>query len=71
MIHAEEIIKTRRKLEQLYVFHTGQSAARVGESLERDFFMTADEALEFGIVDEVLTSRKEMHEDHEPVAAEG
>jgi ATP-dependent Clp protease protease subunit len=70
MIHAEEIIKTRRKLEQLYGFHTGQDSALVAKSLERDFFMTAEEAMRFGIVDAVLTSRKDTKNDgNEPDAS--
>uniref|UniRef100_A0A061QRA7 ATP-dependent Clp protease proteolytic subunit n=1 Tax=Tetraselmis sp. GSL018 TaxID=582737 RepID=A0A061QRA7_9CHLO len=58
VIHAEEILKLRRRLEELYVKHTGQEPKRIGDSLERDYFMSADEAKEFGIVDAVIESRE-------------
>ncbi|PSC73393.1 ATP-dependent Clp protease proteolytic subunit [Micractinium conductrix] len=56
-IAAKEILKMRELLNGLYVKHTGQDAARVEEVLERDFFMSAPEAKDFGIVDEVIAQR--------------
>lgn len=56
-IQAEEILKTRDRLNQLYVTHTGQLVATVEARLERDHFLTAAEAKAFGLVDEVLTKR--------------
>jgi ATP-dependent Clp protease protease subunit len=47
----------RARLNGLYVRHTGQALARIEETLERDFFMAADEARTFGIVDEVVERR--------------
>lgn len=56
-IHAEEILKMRRRLESIYASHIGQDTKVIAERLERDYFMTADEAKDFGIVDEVLHHR--------------
>jgi len=56
-IHAKEIIKTRAKLNQLLVKHTKQSIAKIRRDTERDYFMDADEALAYGLVDEVLKTR--------------
>ena len=56
-IHAREIIKTRTRLNELYVHHTGQTMATVEEGMERDNFMTPDEAKSFGLIDEVVAQR--------------
>jgi len=56
-IHAEEILKMRKRLESIYASHIGKDAKEIGERLERDYFMTAEEAKDFGIVDEVLQHR--------------
>ncbi len=55
--HAEDIIKTKKRLNEIYVEHTGQDYEMIEKTLDRDYFMTAEEAKEFGIIDEVLTSR--------------
>jgi len=55
--HAEEIAKIKHRLNQIYVHHTRQSLEAVEEALDRDNFMSAKEALEFGIVDEILEHR--------------
>ncbi len=55
--HAEEIAKIKHRLNQIYVQHTGQSLENVEQALDRDNFMSAEEALEFGIVDEILDHR--------------
>ncbi|MDP2620014.1 MAG: ATP-dependent Clp protease proteolytic subunit [Hyphomicrobiales bacterium] len=57
--HAEDIIKMKRRLNEIYVAHTGQSYEKIEETLDRDYFMTATEAKEFGIVDEVISERGE------------
>jgi len=57
MLHAQEILSMKKRLNDIYVKHTGQSLDAVEEALERDNFMTADRAKEFGIVDEVITDR--------------
>ncbi len=56
-IHAREILNVRQRLNQIYVKHTGQKLDVVEDAMERDRFMDADEALTFGIVDEVVTQR--------------
>ena len=55
--HAEDIIKTKRRLNELYAKHTGQPVEVVEETLDRDFFMTAEQAKEYRIVDEVISSK--------------
>lgn len=55
--HAEEIIEMKRRLNQIYVKHTGQTFETVERKLDRDSFMTAEEAREFGIVDKVFERR--------------
>ncbi|GAS85479.1 ATP-dependent Clp endopeptidase, proteolytic subunit ClpP [Paenibacillus amylolyticus] len=54
-IHAEWIIKTRQKLNQIYVDRTGQSLEKIERDTDRDFFMSADEAKTYGIIDQVLS----------------
>jgi len=59
--HAEDIIATKRRLNEIYVKHTGQPYERVEKTLDRDHFMTAEEAKAFGIVDRVY-ERRELQE---------
>jgi ATP-dependent Clp protease protease subunit len=54
-IHARDIIATRRTLAQLYAERTGQPEERILRDLERDFYMTAQEAMEYGLIDQVLS----------------
>ena len=56
--HAEDIIATKRRLNEIYVRHTGQPYERVEKTLDRDHFMTAEEARQFGIVDRVYEKRE-------------
>ena len=56
--HAEDIIATKRRLNEIYVKHTGQPYERVEKTLDRDHFMTAEEAQTFGIVDRVYERRE-------------
>lgn len=58
-IQAREILKVRARLNDLYVHHTGQSLDVIERSMERDNFMTADEAKEFGLIDDVVAKRPE------------
>ena len=58
--HAEDIIKMKRRLNEVYVKHTGQPYEMIEKTLDRDYFMTADQAKEFGIIDRVLTKRDEV-----------
>ena len=57
--HAEDIIKMKRRLNEIYVKHTGQTYESIERTLDRDYFMTAEQAREFGIIDKVLTRREE------------
>ena len=56
--HAEDIIKTKRRLNELYAKHTGRTVQEVEETLDRDYFMTADEAKAWGLVDHVWEKRE-------------
>ena len=57
--HAEDIIKMKRRLNEVYVRHTGKDYDTIERTLDRDYFMTAEQAREFGIIDKVLTRREE------------
>ncbi len=56
-IQAREILKTRQRLNEIYVRHTGQPIDQIESKLERDTYMTAEEARDFGIVDQVVEQR--------------
>lgn len=56
--HAEDILKMKRRLNEVYVRHTGQDYDTIERTLDRDYFMSAEEARAFGIVDEVISKRK-------------
>src|SRR5687767_5674598 len=56
-IHAREILRTRDKLNELLVKHTGQPIDRIKNDTERDYFMSAMESKEYGIIDEVLAQK--------------
>ncbi|TGV59053.1 ATP-dependent Clp protease proteolytic subunit, partial [Mesorhizobium sp. M2D.F.Ca.ET.160.01.1.1] len=56
--HAQDIIKLKRRLNEVYVKHTGKSYDEIERTLDRDHFMTADEAREFGLIDKVITTRE-------------
>jgi ATP-dependent Clp protease protease subunit len=57
--HAEDIIKIKRRLNEIYVRHTGQNYETIERSLDRDYFLSAEQAREFGIVDKVIDKRPE------------
>lgn len=57
-IHAREVLELRRRTEQIYARHTGQSIERLHDDMERDRFFSASEAVEYGLVDSVITSRE-------------
>jgi len=61
--HAQDIIKLKRRLNEIYVSHTGRDYDTVERTLDRDHFMTASEAKEFGIVDDVISTREAMEAD--------
>ena len=56
-IHAREIIDIRRRLDEIIAHHTGQEIDRVKQDTERDYFMSAEEAVEYSIVDRVIENR--------------
>ena len=62
-IVAENILKTKKKLNEILAANTGQTVEKVTEDTDRDNFMSAEEALEYGLVDEIITSRKDTEED--------
>ncbi|WP_430912074.1 ATP-dependent Clp protease proteolytic subunit [Methylobacterium sp. sgz302541] len=59
LIHAREIEALKKRLNEIYVKHTGRDYETIHQALERDNFMTADAAKEFGLIDEVLQKRPE------------
>ena len=58
-IHAQEILKTKKRLNEIYVKHTGQPIDVIEKNMERDKFFTSDEALEFGLIDKIIEQRPE------------
>ena len=56
--HAQDIIKMKRRLNDVYAKHTGQDYETVEKTLDRDHFLTSDEALEFGLIDRVIDKRE-------------
>jgi ATP-dependent Clp protease, protease subunit len=58
-IHAREILRMKETLNKILSFHTSQSLEKIQTDTDRDFFMSGDEAREYGIVDEVISSIKE------------
>jgi len=61
-IHAKEILRTRDKLNELLTKHTGQSLDRIRNDTERDYFMGPSEAKEYGLIDDVITHKKDVSE---------
>lgn len=58
--HAADIVSVKRRLNDIYVKHTGQKLDMIERTLDRDHFMTADEACDFGVIDTVTSSRSEI-----------
>jgi ATP-dependent Clp protease protease subunit len=59
MLHAQEILNLKKRLNEIYVKHTGQLLKKIEDSLERDTFLTAEAAKDFGIIDKVIDKRPE------------
>ncbi|MBR4106687.1 MAG: ATP-dependent Clp endopeptidase proteolytic subunit ClpP [Alphaproteobacteria bacterium] len=59
-IHAKEILDMKKRLNQIYAHHTGKKLATIEAAMERDNFMNPTEALKFGLIDHVVTSRDEI-----------
>jgi len=62
--HAQEILDMRSRLNKIYVEHTGQTLRKIEDALERDTFMTAEQAKDFGLIDEVSYKRSEEKDDN-------
>ena len=60
LIHAEEIVKIKKKLNQMYADHTGQDIEVINQAMERDKFMLPEEALEFGLIDKIISTRADV-----------
>ena len=67
-IHAREILAIRARLNDIYVKHTGQTLDYIEKSMDRDKFLSTEEAKEFGIIDDVLTSRPPADDDADAAA---
>src|ERR1700751_2611568 len=59
MLHAQEILTLKRRLNEIYVRHTGQTLKKIEDALERDMFLTAEMAKDFGLIDKVIEKRPE------------
>ena len=59
-IHANEILTIRKKLNEIYVLHTGQNIIKIEEYLDRDSFMGPDEAKDFGLIDKIVNKREDV-----------
>jgi ATP-dependent Clp protease protease subunit len=59
MLHAQEILNLKRRLNEIYVRHTGQPLKKIEDALERDMFLTAEMAKDFGLIDKVIEKRPE------------
>ena len=57
MLHAQEILNLKKRLNEIYVRHTGQALKKIEDALERDTFMTAEMAKDFGLIDKVIEKR--------------
>ena len=58
--HARDIVETKRRLNEIYATHTGQSVEEIEKALDRDNFLSPEEAKDFGIIDEVVAARPEI-----------
>nr|WP_306254038.1 ATP-dependent Clp protease proteolytic subunit [Parvularcula sp. IMCC14364] len=63
--HAKDIIETKRRLNEIYVEHTGQDYDVIEQTLDRDTFMTPDESVDFGLIDKVIEKRMSASDDSE------
>jgi ATP-dependent Clp protease protease subunit len=59
MLHAQEILNLKQRLNEIYVKHTGQPIKKIEDALERDYFLTAEAAKDFGLIDKVIAKRPE------------
>src|SRR5919109_2687234 len=59
MLHAQEILNLKKRLNEIYVRHTGQTLKKIEDALERDYFLTPETAKEWGVIDKVIDKRPE------------
>jgi ATP-dependent Clp protease protease subunit len=64
-IQAQEILKTRDVLNRILADHTGQPIERIAKDTDRDFYMSAEEAKQYGVVDDILNKQKVVEEQEE------
>ena len=64
LIHAEEILKTKQRMTRLYARHCGRSYEEFEQAMDRDRFMTAEEAQDWGLIDRILTERDVLEAQH-------
>jgi ATP-dependent Clp protease protease subunit len=64
-IHAREILKLRQRLNEILAKHTGQSLEKIQTDTERDYFMGSQEALDYGLVDEIIEKRETASKEDE------
>lgn len=60
-IHTREILNIKKKLNQIYAYHTGKDVKAIAKSMERDNFMSAEEAKKFGLIDKILLKRTDLN----------
>jgi len=59
-IHAQEILALKNRINRLFALHTGQPIEKIARDTERDFFMSPEEAKEYGLIDEIIVSKKNL-----------
>jgi ATP-dependent protease ClpP protease subunit len=65
-IHAQEILRIKRRVEEILADHTGKPIEQINHDSERDFFMSAEEAKEYGLIDEIITGQARAGSDGAP-----
>ncbi len=59
-IHAKQVLRLKKRLNEMLAEHTGQNVRKIVQATERDNFLTAEEALDFGLIDKILVSRRDL-----------
>lgn len=67
-IHAKEIIAIKKRLNAILAEHTGQTVEKIAHDTERNYYMTAEEALQYGLIDEIIRNRKDKDKEKEKTA---
>jgi ATP-dependent Clp protease protease subunit len=67
-IHAQEILRIKRRVEEILAEHTGKAIEQINHDSERDFFMSAEEAKEYGLIDEIITGQARAGADGTPAS---